>query len=435
MGGPRAAWAVALLSIVVGCAAPVTSTPSVAPSPAPSLDPSPARTAAVATAAAPPSSPAASPPRAGVLRSTLAQGLAPRPCADRPLRRSPVAVEHISTIGPFRSLVPPGHVFPTPHMYFYVKSDATPLVAPADLTITSVAPRVQPAPGGRERSDHTLTFAVCDGYEGYFHHVIALTHPALVKAFAEKPCTPTGTPQNRTCNSDIRVEIKDGEQIGTVGDTATRTLGVDLGVRDYRSQGWRDTFARPERYCGSPSGPFNLYDHCYAACPLDQMADAARAPLLGLVMNLTRTLTRAEEPRCGPLAADLPGTAQGRWVSPGQPVPNEERHIYLGPNEYTSQYEEFSVGGSIPGVTGNAYLFTPESAGPARRRFSQVTDETVVCYDGLSIGDVGARAQRADFALLIQLRERGTKLAVERREGACGPGPWSIGQRAFVFER
>ncbi|MBI3743922.1 MAG: hypothetical protein HY261_06530 [Chloroflexi bacterium] len=369
------------------------------------------------------------------------------PCGATPLSVSPVRVENIRNLNPIGSLVPPDHVFPTPHMYFYVKNDAnpndieSPIFAPGDMVFDNIALRHYDTIARKtDYTDYTLTFVVCDGLVGYFHHVRSLTHPGLVAALKAQSCVPQGTGNEKFCQFPVRVTVKAGEQIGTTGDTLGGVGGLDMGVRDYRLATGRSAFANPDRWCGSSGRDQNIYGMCYTACPLEYLAADERAKIIDLFIDFTLTVRRTEEPKCGLFYSDMPGTAQGRWFAPVQQQFSEAPNLYLGPNMFTSQLGEFSMGTSVPGLRGAAYIFEPRDSGLVNRRFSDIRDEQVYCFEnfyGLERDFFAhANSNRNGGTILLRLSEGGAKVTVDGRTvAACGAGPFALTSAAVTFSR
>lgn len=363
-----------------------------------------------------------------------------------PLTVPPVRLENISTLAPVASLVPPDHVFPTPHMYFYVKNDATPgdiespVFAPADLVMTSIGLRHYAAIGQkRDYTDYTLVFSIQDELMMYFHHVRSLTHPGLVEALRRQGCTPVGAGNETFCSFDVRISIKAGQQIGTTGDLAAGVGGLDMGARDYTLAGGASAFVNPTRWCSS-SFFRNIYERCYTVCPLDYLVESERSPFMSLFQDYSRTVRRTEEPRCGDVYSDIPGTAQGYWIVSAQtgPLMSEGPHLYLGASPLTSTLQEFSMGTSIPELRGGGYLFVPSETGMVNRRFSQISDERVYCFDTLyaSESDAGRKVPIFNGPMLIlQLKNAGGSVQIEKRTGTCGAGPWALTQARVEFVR
>lgn len=369
------------------------------------------------------------------------------PCTAAPLSVAPVRLEHVSNLSPIATLVPPDHVFPTPHMYFYVKNDATPndievpVYAPGDMTIDSIGIRRYDNLNGKlGYTDYTLTFKFCKDLSGYFHHVRSLTHPLLVQALASQGCTPQGPATEKFCSFSTAVPLKAGEEMATTGDKEARVGGLDMGVRDYRLVTGRSAFANPDRWCGSTGeSPFS---QCYTVCPLDYLPEAVRSSYLELFYDYQHVSQRTDEPRCGNFYTDLRGTAQGRWYSATNNPPfTEGPHLFLGPSTFSSVVQAFSMGTSVKDLQGRRYLIKPADDGLVNRSFAEIKDTLVYCFDTFYMSDGDALRGRnpdprlTDISILIQLTDSAKGLSVERRSGRCGAGPWQMTANAAAFVR
>jgi hypothetical protein len=368
-------------------------------------------------------------------------------CSETPLAVSPVRAENIKSLAPVGTLVPPDHVFPTPHMYFYVKNDLTPgeietpVFAPADLVVTSITLRNYGVLRSKTNyTDYSLVFRVCDGLEMYFHHVRTLTHSALSQVLQQQTCTPQGGGNEQACNISVYVPIAAGTQVGTTGDTVAGVGGLDMGARDYRLVTGRLAFARPDRWCGA-TGFRNIFDRCHTVCPLDYLPAAEQEKLLGRFSDFTGTILRTEDPRCGTVYRDVAGTAQGHWFAVGKftHVMNEAPHLFLGPSGLTSNVQELSVGTSLTGVRGGGYKFHQQEGGQVNRRFTEIVDNQVYCYETL-FRDARTAEQHtnpvAGVTVLLRLAPGGSNVTLEGRAAdSCGSGPWSLGSHAVEFER
>ena len=330
-------------------------------------------------------------------------------------------------------------------MYFYTKNDATPndieapVYAPGNIVVDSIALRNYARLNSRTNyTDYTITFKVCDGVEGYFHHVRGLTHPDLVRALQNQGCTPQGSGNEKFCSFPTNVPIAAGAQMATTGDRAAGVGGLDMGMRDYRLATGRSAFANPSRWCLETSS-HNVYDQCYTVCPLDYVPAADRDRYLGLFTDFPRTITRADEPRCGDFYTDRAGTAQGRWYSVANPAQfSEAPHLYTGPSALSGAVHSFSMGTSVPTLDARQYMFVPQAGGLVNRLFDTITDGQVYCYERFYnwAGDaLTNRNPLTPFTILVQMANSGQRLLVAKRtETACGSGPWTMGTSA-IFER
>ncbi|MBM4405788.1 MAG: hypothetical protein FJ039_06355 [Chloroflexi bacterium] len=348
-------------------------------------------------------------------------------------------------MSPIADLTPPDHVFPAPHMYFYTKNDATPndieapVYAPGNIVVTSIALRNYGVLNDKTNyTDYTLSFGVCDGLEGYFHHVRSLTHPDLTQALRAQGCTPMGPGNEKFCSFPVRVPIAAGVQMATTGDRAAGVSGLDMGMRDYRLATGRSAFANAERWCKG-TGPPGIFEHCYTVCLFDYVSAVERDRYLGLFTDFSRSMVRTDQPRCGDFYTDRAGTAQGRWYSAANAEQfSEAPHLYIGPSALSGSVYAFSMGTSVTNVRARQYLFIPQASGLVNRRFDTITDGQVYCYERFYdyAGDALAnRTPASGITILAQLTNNGQRLAISAGPGgACGSGPWTMANAA-TFER
>jgi hypothetical protein len=232
------------------------------------------------------------------------------------LEMSPVAYEAIRVMTPLGNVNPPGHTFPTNHIYFYLYGTARVEVrAVADGTVRELYYNSW-SDDYRVEFTHTTTFAT------YFDHVA--DPPSTVKKGAE---------------------IQAGELVG-YADPSTGAL--DLGVVDYEIT---RQFIDPRRYhefslhCGDP------YQY-FSQDVLDQLLPKNQ---------------RTAEPRGGKIDYDVDATLAGNWFLDGTPVGD-----VLFQNDYSANHLAFvydmidpsririAAGGTLQsapfvwGVTGNA---------------------------------------------------------------------------------
>jgi len=87
--------------------------------------------------------------------------------------QSPVDIEIIDTVIPLGNLNPPGHTFPTDHIYFYIKAtapDPYEIKAIADGTIIRI---------NKKLNDYALTIRYTSTFSSYFDHVKTLAPDIL----------------------------------------------------------------------------------------------------------------------------------------------------------------------------------------------------------------------------------------------------------------
>src|SRR5256885_7426578 len=82
----------------------------------------------------------------------------------------PHALADVQSLTPLGHVAPPGHTFPTDHMYFYLHGGgAVPLVSPGDLTVTRVSStEYSTTPPS---TDYAVFLRPCREVEIYFAHI------------------------------------------------------------------------------------------------------------------------------------------------------------------------------------------------------------------------------------------------------------------------
>lgn len=338
----------------------------------------------------------APPPKSDPDAATLA---ALPDCDGQQFTVAPVDLNQIMEITPIGNLGPPGHTFPTDHMYLHltaqgVTTATVPLKAPGDITLLSIT--ADPDDIAPDRTEYVIIFALCRDVFGYFDHVKGLT--AQLEAWLDGVACESYTegPQD-SCTKQLAQEVAAGTVIGEVGHLQGN---FDFGAYDYRSQ---LAFANSSRY-GGP-GPFiGLWRprSLYIVCPLDLYDDPLRSQLLQKVAG-------TNSPKCGKTLYDVPGTLQGNWFAGDARAdigPTSALLSFVYENENPSQ-AVISIGGTIADPM--VISFSPQTSGTVNRRFNQVTPGEVYCYSG------------ASGKVIVQLTSA-QEANVEYRAGNCAAG-------------
>lgn len=339
------------------------------------------------------------------------QGLVHCAASDTPLRVPFVPLESIVAIDPVGRLAPLAHVFPTPHTYWNI-TETLDIVAPADMRIVRIAAYTE----GSSTLQYKLYASPCIEVQIYLDHVVDLAQP-IAEAFAAAPdpgCLGTG------CNRSVQVNLRAGDRIGTV-----RAPSFDVGAYDARVT--PIAYANPARWRVDEDRNF---DPSHITCPLSlfESDDALRATLTG---KLGRVFDGAHATDCGTLARDAAASAQGYWFFPGSdPNLGESQQLALAPISYVDPDSSlplyaFSVGASVSTLSPGAYEFAARDEGLVNRRFDQIGEGEVACYEGL---------RNLDGIVLLTLSN--DRLALEHQAAtACGSGPWTMTDARTTFER
>ena len=314
---------------------------------------------------------------------------------------APVDPALLSEITPLGNVHPPDHTTPTEHTYLHF-ADAQerttavyPLYAPGDVTLLLV----RSSTGFEDPEDHSISFALCEDVYGYFNHVKFLSDE-VVALLAGTECAAYSGDTSGSCERPLFASVPAGTPLGQVG----RLQGnFDFGALDMRVT---HTFANADRYRYARTP--------HIVCPYDYYEGALQEELYEL-------LPRTEEPYCGVVVLDEPGTLQGVWYQPGSDaVVGWDQHLAFVTDNYDPAIAVIAVGGTFsePGRV----EFTPATSGAINRSFADVTaDGSLYCYERDGSGR-HERVQNPDLLsgkILVQL-VGATELRIERQSGRCG---------------
>ena len=209
------------------------------------------------------------------------------------LTASPMNPANVLFVQSLGNLQPPGHTFPSDHIYFYYIDPGSldpdkwnvsyPVYAVADAFID----RITYSPP----NDYKVEFVETDTFSSYFDHVITLDASILARAGA------------LVAGSNCEwLPVKAGQLIGVVGG-APGQLALDVGVVNLATT---LPYINPSHY--------GFYGHSDA--PLKYYADPLRTALYGLVNRLTPDYLGSNQ-KDGIICYDVPGSVSGNWVAEG----------------------------------------------------------------------------------------------------------------------
>jgi len=337
---------------------------------------------------------------------------------------SPMSSADYIGLIPLGNLNPPGHTFPTDHIYFEIAAPGNqppPVKSvrmPGDVWITEIR-TLEHLSEQPPYTDYSLRFQPCAEYIAYFNHLITVTPQitAAINGNGQCEAYQTGGQSFRQCTYQTRLQVTAGTVIGTGGGQIGQ-WGIDLGAIDLRQVPLQ--WANQSRIMTSDAGlP-------YAACPVDAFEPLVRAELEARFGSYDGTVLRTVLPLCGTIAQDVAGTAQGIWVHEGAiSIYPEDQNIALVHDNVDPTVGAFSLGPPVLGVGSTVFRFTPAHAGLDNREFSEVTnDGQVYCYGPISTG-----------AMMVKL-DTATRLLADFQDGAtCNGGPYALTAGAAVFER
>lgn len=216
--------------------------------------------------------------------------------------RSPIDPAVIEFITPLGNLNPPGHTFPTDHIYFYHhlnhrSAPAYDVYAPADGTIGTISKAVD---------DQLYVWSSSV-------HMYYLDHLVLDGGFV------------------VNQKITAGQHLGV---TSAGAFGLDLGVMNFDLT---LAFITPARYSGNS---------LHADAPLKYFAEPLKTQLYGLVEG-----TGAN--RDGQVNFDQPGRLVGNWFHESVPVADSAgpsawtRHLAFVRDNRDPSLIRIAIGGTI----------------------------------------------------------------------------------------
>ncbi len=299
---------------------------------------------------------------------------------DTPFTAYPVNMTRLKSIAPLGNLNPPGHTFPTDHMYFYIDSilytDGFEVYAPGNITITSISKVNYNPPQGGISDDYSIYYQVCRELTGRFGHINNLSTLLLSKIDA------FGVPGDRvntwmvagrtftSYEKSVNLPVTAGEQVGVAGYGG----GYDFWLKDTRinlnwvNKDWPNEFL-------------------YTACPLVYFTPSLRATMEAYLKDYAGNPVDPAN-YCGKIDFDIAGTVQGIWVR-GDYTPGSTRAEDIGLSLVYSNFNaskgaiSIGIAGSTSGTFAwdeNVYTFTPLSSGYGNRSFNAITPDGNVYF-------------------------------------------------------
>jgi hypothetical protein len=297
-----------------------------------------------------------------------------------PFTAYPANMTRIRTITPLGNLNPPGHTFPTDHMYFNSlnSSEGFQVFAPGDITITRLG-RVNYNPPQvlNITDDYTIEFRVCRELTGKFGHVNDLSQLLWSKispfgSAGDQVQTWTVASRIYTAyQKDVNIAVTAGDLLGIAGIGG----GYDFWLKDTRvtllwvNQDWSREFQN-------------------TVSPLDYFTPSLKAVMDTYLRywDLTHVVPANYS---GKVDFDVAGTAQGIWVrgdySPSGSTRAEDIGLALVYSNFNASKAAISIGiaGASSGTYAwdeNAYTFTPAHSGYGNRDFDEVTPGGSIYY-------------------------------------------------------
>ncbi|HVO31609.1 MAG TPA: hypothetical protein VMV18_12770 [bacterium] len=355
---------------------------------------------------------------------------------DAPFTVAPLADASIRGLNPLGNLNPPGHTFPTDHMYLYLAitgttgvADIAPITVPGDGRIVSLTAS-QHLSASPVFTDWGLVFMPCKQLQINFGHVATLSSAIMAALGGNIPDSncqtySTGGQEFKNCYEQTKIDLHAGDPLGTAGGNPGQ-LALDMGAFDSRITPlvWAD----PTLTRQSPDG----FDDFHVVCPVDYFAAGPKAALEARIGSFDGSTPRTVPPICGTVDQDVVGTAQGRWFVPGTTsLSPEDPHLALVHDNVDPTFGTFSAGTTTSAFNGT-FHFTPATTGNVNLDFNLVTPAAgMVCYD-VTVGSGGAGGTPAG-SVLVQMSSP-TDLKIGRVASPCGTGPWTFtaGAKSFV---
>jgi len=221
---------------------------------------------------------------------------------------APIDLPTVDFLEPLGNLNPPGHTFPTDHIYFYYVNLGFPAVINPITTVNptnckSGCPVYAPADGylsnirlssdnGGTPNQYNVTFTHTDTFSSYLDHLTTLDPSILAQAGRINP----------SGNNGEWIPVKAGEVVGTVGGVSGENA-LDFGVTNLQIT---QPFINPSHYGFEANSD----------SPIKYYADPLKSMLYGMVGRQTPDHWGRDE-KDGIFCYDLPNTVLGNWAIQG----------------------------------------------------------------------------------------------------------------------
>jgi hypothetical protein len=389
----------------------------------------------------------------------------PCPKTDALFTHPPTNLGDLSAIVPLGNLNPAGHTLPTRHIYAYPK-----MKKPGDPTTAITVPVYAPGPlelvaveFHADAPDWALHLKPCRDTTLYFRHVdkldakIAAAVGDMAKGGVELP---------DFVAKSVSILVAAGQLIGHA-----RTF--DIGLHDFRKP--PQPFVNPARYAVDFPALFAAFPEfgknpaakaianvivpqaLFNRCPVDYFTPKPKAALEALLADYDGAPLASGKPPCHSHMQDVPGTAQGNWFSDEKPDHDalfaEETSLALANWNVDPTVQLFSLNENLPGFTSalleapaqpddvNSAFEFPVREGPQRtnRRFAEIKDDAIYCYDLVRIHRGGLRLE-AVILLAVSDGPGGprSRLTIEVVKTSRCPAlkePWSFSKNAGTYYR
>jgi hypothetical protein len=294
-------------------------------------------------------------------------------CVDNPLDSYPVNMTRLYKIFPLGSLNPPGHTYPSDHIYFYadrfVYPEGLQIFAPGNMTITSIN-MVNTSWDGGSNIEYSVYSSVCSFLTCGFFHIGNLTEEleTLCGEFTSEQLIleySIGSTKYQIYEKNLNLDVESGMQMGMAGKYG---LGYDVLMTDSRVTNFWINESR--------GGVVPLH----AVSPLDYFTPEIEQDLNEYLGDYTGGSVDPENFH-GRLAYDVNNTAQGVWVRDGYDrslyAADEHAGLALVRSNINQTRGAISIGNAVDSPDDVvwdcwAYFFTIEHSGYRNRDFEEV---------------------------------------------------------------
>jgi hypothetical protein len=259
----------------------------------------------------------------------------------------------------------------------------------------------------------------------------------------------------------------------TPGQLVGFAQAFDIGLHDFRKP--PQPFVNPLRYkvdipallaafpglAGDPIAvtvaPRIIPQALYNRCPIDYFRPPQKAALIARLSDYDGAPLAGGTPPCHSHMRDTPKTAKGNWWNDLDPLHDalldEEHAIALADWNVTPTVPLFSLNENVPGFSSallegvppasyaSATFEFPVREGPQRtnRRFAEITDDALYCYDLVRIHRGGPRL---NAVILLQVTDGPggprSQLNIEFVKTSRCPAlklPWTFSGKQAVYHR
>lgn len=339
----------------------------------------------------------------------------------------PMDLSDLRVIVPLGNLNPPGHTFPTKHLYFVGYGDTegktkeTNIYSPGEIYITRIHANKN---FDLNYTDYSLYFSPCQEMEGYFLHINSVSEKIakeIQPPFKECQEYTTGGMHYQMCDKEVMIKLESEEWIGKAGGILGQLF--DFGASDSRAEELK--FANSKRWEKN-------WQTLHTVCAIDYFEPELKDKLNTKIGGWQKGEFRTIEPLCGEVNQDLVGTAQGNWFAAGtKETYPEDLHLALVHDNVNPQKGAFSVGNSVSGLNSGAYYFEPKHLGTINRDFSEVkADGKIYCYESNEAFNQG----KIRTVLILQMISE-SELRIERLDVKNCSGEKEFSSTAAKFGR